>query len=163
MGKEQKKEMEKIICPVCKVNFCYKDDYPDGSAGYLCYNCGMTSHSKLIPDTEYLEKAIISTPEFINDNMFLDEKRNIYWFLSTIRTVTGIVFPEPDDSFDGWNWAVAKIVSISEEEQKDYPIPGKDGEFYTNRLAIDDAIHFRKNKFYDACQELGGILKTHQE
>lgn len=163
MEKEQKKEMEKIVCPVCKVNFCYKDDYPDGGEGFLCYNCGMTSNNKLIPESEYLEKAMISTPEFINDNKFLDEKRNIYWFLSTVRTVHGIVFPEPDDSLVGWHWTVAKVVAISEEEQKNYPIPGKPGEFYTNRLAIENVVNFRKNKFYDACQELGGILKNHQE
>jgi len=30
-------------------------------------------------------------------------------------------------------------------------------------LAIENATHFRKNKFYDACQELGGILKAHKE
>jgi len=99
---EEQDKMKKMVCPACKVNFCYKDDYPDGSTGYLCYNCGMTSHSKLVPNTEYLEKAIISTPELIKDNMFFDEERNIYWFLSTIQTGGGIVFPEPNDLFDGW-------------------------------------------------------------
>ena len=163
---EEKKEydgMNKIVCPSCKINFCYEDDYPDGSKGYLCYNCGMTSNTRMVPDSEYLEKAMISTPEFINDNKFLDEERNIYWFLSTVRTVKGIVFPEPDTSIDGWHWSVAKIVDIPEEEQNYYPIPGKDGEFYVSRLAVEDAVQFRKGKFYDACQELGGILKIHKD
>jgi len=164
-SKETKQEetMEKMICPACKINFCYKDDYPNGETGYLCYNCGMTSDSKLVPGSDYLEKALVSTPEFISDNKFLDKKRNIYWFLSTVRTGKGMVFPEPNSTIDGWDWTVAKVVEIPEDEQKKYPIPGKDGEFYSNRLAIEDSIHFRKNKFYDACQELGGIITRHKD
>ena len=160
---KQEETMEKMICPACKINFCYKDTYPNGETGYLCYNCGMTSDSKLVPESEYLENAMASTPEFISDNKFLDEKRNIYWFLSTVRTGKGIVFPEPNDTMDGWDWTVAKVVEIPEDEQQKYPIPGKDGEFYSNRLAIEDAIHFRKTKFYDACQELGGIISSHKD
>lgn len=163
MQKDLKKdEMEKMVCPVCKVNFCYKDKYPDGTIGYLCYNCGMTSNSKLIPDSEYLETAMVSTPEFINDNKFLDKKRNIYWFMSTIQATSGMIFPEPDETIDGWHWTVAKVIDISEEEQKLYPIPGRDGEYYSSRLAIDEALKFKKNKFYDACKELGGILTKHK-
>jgi hypothetical protein len=159
---KQKETAKKMVCPVCKINFCFEDTYPNGETGYLCYNCGMTSNSMLVSGSEYLEKAMISTPEFINDNKFYDDKRNIYWFLSTVRTGGGMVFPEPNDSEDGWNWTVARVVEIPTEDQKSYPIPGKDGEFYTNRLAIENATHFRKNKFYDACQELGGILSNHK-
>jgi len=85
----------KIVCPVCKENFCYEDEYSDGSKGYLCYNCGRTSNSNLVPDSEYLEKAILASPDFINDTMELDETRNLIWFLSTINTTSGVVFPEP--------------------------------------------------------------------
>ena len=162
--KEVKKDgPKKIICPVCKVNFCYEDDYPNGSTGYLCYNCGYTSNSNLVSGSEYLEQAFVGTPEIIKDKKFYDKDRNIYWLMSTVRVATGMIFPDPDDSLEGWGWTVAKVVSIPEEERQHYPVPGKDGVFYDSRLATEDAIKFHKNKFYDACQELGGILKKHQE
>jgi len=152
----------KIVCPVCKQNFCYEDDYKGGGKGYLCYNCGATSNSKMVPDSEYLEKAMLASPDLINDTKFLDVDRNIVWFLSTIRTTDGIIFPEPKVNV-GWEWTVAKIVDIDEDKQADYPIPGRDGEFYTNRLAIEQAKSFAKHNFYDACQELGGIVNPKPE
>ena len=54
---------------------------------------------------------------------------------------------------------VAPIVDIPEDEQKNYPIPGKDGEFYTNKLDIENCKRFKKNEFDKALIDMGVLSK----
>jgi hypothetical protein len=64
-----------------------------------------------------------------------------------------IIFPE--GNVEHWVWLSAKVVEVSEEELKDYPIPGKEGEFYTEKLDIDNALTFGQYEFLEACKLMG--------
>ena len=44
---------------------------------------------------------------------------------------------------------------LSEEEQKQYPIPDKDGEFYTTKLDVENAETYGQYEFLQACKEMG--------
>ena len=44
---------------------------------------------------------------------------------------------------------------MTEEEQKQYPIPGKDGEFYTEKLDVENAKEYGQYEFMDACKDMG--------
>ena len=66
-----------------------------------------------------------------------------------------MIFPE--GNLENWNWCFAKNVEISEEEQKNYPIPGKDGEYYKSKLDIENAQRFDNNEFLEACSSMGVV------
>ena len=44
---------------------------------------------------------------------------------------------------------MARVVKVSEEDKEKYPIIGKDGEYYTERLDVDNAMEFGQFGFLD--------------
>ena len=68
----------------------------------------------------------------------------------------GMIFPDGTDK-DSWGWSVAKEVEIPEEDQKKYPIPDKEGEYYASMLDMDNLRKFSKDEFEAACEILGLI------
>ena len=144
--------MEKIVdCPVCSdTDRCF-EDVQDTFSSFMCFNCGMMSHSGY---TEDKIDSIQHTSQLIRDLAFKDDERDIYWYPSVVNMgKLGIIYPDglPDD----WNWKFAKVVEVSEEEQKQYPIPGKDSEYYTERLDVDNAMEYGQFEFLEACKSMG--------
>ena len=47
------------------------------------------------------------------------------------------------------------INKVDEEEKMNYPVPGKDDEYYEERLDVDNAVEFGRYEFLKACQTMG--------
>jgi hypothetical protein len=95
-----------------------------------------------------------NSTKLINELKFLDEVRQIYWYPSVVNMgPKGIIFPE--GSVEEWVWKFAVPVPVDESEKESYPIPGKDGEFYTEKLDIDNAETFGQYEFLKACESMG--------
>jgi hypothetical protein len=65
----------------------------------------------------------------------------------------GIIFPE--GKTDDWVWKYAKVIEIDVDSQKNYPVPGKPGEFYESRLDIEGAEIYNKFDFLGAVKSMG--------
>ena len=65
----------------------------------------------------------------------------------------GIIFPE--GNVEQWVWKYAEVVEVPKEEQKNYPVPDKDGEFYTEKLDVENAQTFGQYEFLAACKLMG--------
>ena len=65
----------------------------------------------------------------------------------------GIIFPE--GNVDQWVWKYAELVEIPKEEQKNYPILEEKGEFYTEKLDVENAETFGQYEFLEACKKMG--------
>ena len=48
---------------------------------------------------------------------------------------------------DDMQWEVCKVVLIEGDERKKYPVPGKDGEYFTSRLDVENAQRFEGIEF----------------
>jgi hypothetical protein len=95
-----------------------------------------------------------NTSQLVNDLKFFDEERKIYWFPSVVNMgPKGIIFPE--GNVDQWVWKYATLIEIPKEEQEQYPIPDKDGEFYTEKLDVENAETFGQYDFLEACKKMG--------
>lgn len=144
--------MEKVIeCPLCNDKDRCFEDVQDTFSSFMCFNCGYMSHSNY---TEEKISEIPHTSQLIRDLAFKDDDRDIYWYPSVVNMgKLGIIYPDglPHD----WNWKFAKVVQVSEEEKKKYPIIGKDGEYYTERLDVDNAMEFGQFEFLNACKAMG--------
>ncbi len=155
-----------IKCPHCySQEKCFeetverKDD--DDFKSYLCFNCGYTSNSLYSEESKVKNQHLESTAQIIRDLEFFDEERKIYWYPSVINMgPKGIIYPEGD--VENWYWRYAEVIFIPEEERKNYPVPGKDGEFYESRLDTEGAKRFGQFEFLDACRAMG-IVKTNLE
>ncbi len=140
-----------IVCPVCGDEHSCFEDVQETFKSYMCFNCGFMSHSGYTKDKI---SEIDHTSQLIKELAFLDDERDIYWYPSVVNMgKLGIIYPDglPHD----WNWKFAKVTQVSEEEQKNYPIPGKDGEYYTERLDVDNAQEFGQFEFLEACKSMG--------
>ena len=57
-------------------------------------------------------------------------------------------------------WKYAEVVEVPKEEQKQYPIPDKEGEFYTEKLDIDNATTYGQYEFLEACKTMGITMEV---
>ena len=144
--------MEKVIeCPHCNdTDRCF-EDIQDTFSSFMCFNCGYMSHSGY---TEDKISEIQHTSQLIRDLAFKDDVRDIYWYPSVVNMgKLGIIYPDGIPS--NWVWKMAKVVKVDEKEKKNYPIFGKDGEYYEERLDVDNAVEFGQYEFLEACKSMG--------
>ena len=144
--------MERVIdCPVCFDHDACFEDTQEKFNSYMCFNCGFISNSIYTEDNL---NQIENSSKLVNELKFYDEERKIYWYPSVVNMgAKGIIFPE--GSPDNWYWKYAEVVQIEQEEQLDYPIPGEEGKFYTEKLDVENATSFGQYEFLEACKKMG--------
>ena len=92
--------------------------------------------------------------KLVDELKTFDEERQIWWYPSVLNMgPKGIIFPE--GNLSNWVWRYAKVVEVPKEEQEQYPIPGKDGEFYTEKLDVENAQSYGQYEFLQACKDMG--------
>ena len=144
--------MERVIdCPVCyDPDRCFEDTQ-DKFISYMCFNCGFMSSSLYSKDNA---DKVENTSQLVNELKFFDDERGIYWYPSVVNMgPKGIIFPE--GNVEHWVWKYAEVVEVPKEEQKQYPIPDKEGEFYTDKLDVENAESCGQYDFMDACKDMG--------
>ena len=150
---------EKITSPIDGTDMCFKVySIPSTEDYYLCMSSGFTTTSKhtITADgaSEVVESMRKTAPKLIVDLEWIDWDRELVWTPSILNMgKLGIIFPE--GTKEDWVWKYAKIVEIPKEEQKNYPIPNKEGKFYESRLDIEGAQIFKSTEFLDACKAMG--------
>ncbi len=146
-------EPEKIISPFTGKRNCFVQTMGTDES-YLCMDSGYTTNTLYKIGSDVIKDAESRAPKLVNDLKYQDDERGLIWFPSVVQVPgIGMIFPD-GSSIDDWGYSVAKQVGIPEEEQKNYPVPGKDGEFYQSRLDMKNLKTFDKLKFEDACEEL---------
>ena len=143
----------KINCPNCKSKNCF-ESIDKSVTTYLCLSCGYTSNTLLKQGTDSLEEVMKTTPQLVKNLQIYDFTREIYWLPTVINMGDrGIIYPE--GTTDSWKWRYAKVVDVPEASQKDYPVPGTDGEYYTTMLDVENAEEFKSTEFLKACKAMG--------
>ena len=158
---------EKIKSPIDGSNNCFKVyTEPATDEHYLCMNTGYMASSNFKLEDENFQKQIQNSPELVKALQHYDAETDLIWIPTVLNMgKLGMIFP--DGNLENWSWCYAKSVEISEEERKNYPVPGKDGEFFKSRLDIEDAERYDNNKFIEACSAMGiikdGRINTSKE
>ena len=149
--------MESVIdCPICYDSDTCFEDTQKTFKSYMCFNCGFMSSSHY---TKENSNSVENTSQLVNDLKFFDVERKIYWYPSVVNMgPKGIIFPEGNEQ--DWVWKYARVVTVPEEEQLDYPIPGEDDKFYTEKLDIDNAETFGQYEFLNACKSMGITMEV---
>ena len=147
---------KKIKSPITGTKKCFVETY-DNIESYMCMDSGYTTNSTYKYDSDIIKKVEESAPKIIKELKFLDVERKLMWYPAVIQIPgSGMIFPDGSDK-DNWGWSVAKEVAIDEKDQKDYPIPNQEGEFYKSRLDMKNLKSFDNDKFELACEEIGLI------
>ena len=148
---------EKIKSPIDGSNNCFKVfTEPATDEHYLCMSTGYmaSSHFKLGDDK--FQREMNNSPELVKALQHYDDETGLIWIPTVLNMgKLGMIFPE--GNLESWSWCYAKNIEIPEDEQKNYPIPGKDGEFFSSRLDIENAQRYENNQFMEACKAMGVI------
>ena len=128
----------------------------DNSVSFLCMESGYSSHEHLIEGSEFQKKYERHLTELMMILKFIDDDKRA-WYPTFMQMPGGMLYCEGTEEL--WNWKVAKIVAIIGEERKKYPIVGKEGEYHTSRLDVENANMYDKENFAAALDELYTIVK----
>ena len=148
---------EKLESPIDGSKNCFRVyTEPETDEHYLCMSTGYMTTTQFKAESESFQNHLASSPKIVNELQFVDHLRGLVWIPCVLNMgKLGIIFPE--GSRDDWIWKYASIVDIPKEEQHNYPVPKKDGEFYETKLDLENAKRFSKDKFYEACDAMGII------
>jgi len=90
-----------------------------------------------------------------------DEELGQYWYLTSVQFRTGMIYPQPNEKdANNYEWAFTPIVELSDEEKKNYPIPGKEGEYYGTRLATEITETYKSDQFKHVCKRAGAVIES---
>ena len=159
---DHKFKEEKIKSPVDGSENCFRVfTEPISDDHYLCMTTGYMSTSHFKVGSVQLESELEKSPELVKALQQFDSERDIVW-IPTILNIPGKGMIYPEGNIGSWNWCYASVVQIPEEEQKNYPVPDKEGEYYTSKLDVENSQKFNNNKFYEACTAMGLIAQDHK-
>ena len=115
-----------------------------------CINCGYSTTAKFKGHKTSNSEFKKITGEV---RKWAKEENGYIWLPSMITLPFAMLYPMEVDNI--MKWAIADMVDIPKEEQKDYPIEG--GGFYKRRYDTDDAKIF--DEFIYAMSELNDRAK----
>ena len=141
----------KITCPHCLSDkHCFEEKIDiENFSSYICFNCGFMSNSTYTRDSDALNKMELSSSELMREIKFFDYEREIFWFPTILNMGKfGMIYPEGKK--DNWNWKLAEVRELSEEEQKDPKYEGHD-----QTLDLENATTYGQHEFVDACKKMG--------
>jgi|TARA_B100001094_G_scaffold256831_1_gene256186 hypothetical protein len=143
----------KITCPNCfNDEKCFEDKLEvENFSSYMCFNCGFTSNSLYVNDSDSLKKVQESSTELMREVSMYDYDRKIHWFPSILNMgKMGMIYPEGTEN--NWMWKFAEVRKLSPKEKQD---PRYEG--HEHKLDMENAKEYGQYEFLDACKEMGII------
>ena len=141
----------KITCPHCLSDkHCFEEKIDiENFSSYICFNCGFMSNSTYTRDSDALNKMELSSSELMREIKFFDYEREIFWFPTILNMGKfGMIYPEGKK--DNWNWKLAEVRELSEEEQKDPKYEGHD-----HTLDLENATTYGQHEFVNKSKKMG--------
>lgn len=152
--------MDKLsICNRCGSDACYIQEVNQDIKNYQCMGCGFVTNSLMKRDSQFFEEQMELLPNLYKELMGEDEE-GLIWMPATINLPSqGMVFAN-GTSVENWKWAAVQSVPVKDEEKEKYPIPGKKGEYYEQRMDMDTLKEFGEKDFIEALDYIGIFEKA---
>ena len=136
-------------------------DSNSGQEHRMCMESGYVTRTDLVLDSKECEMHEQGCTELMKKIKLVDKELNLVWYPTFMQMPGGMLYCEGNGTTPAdYNWAVAKVIIIEGDERLKYPIPGKDGEYFTSRLDVDNAEKFSAYTFETA---LDAFYKVIQE
>tara|TARA_R100001443_G_scaffold116844_1_gene138776 strand:- start:331 stop:837 length:507 start_codon:yes stop_codon:yes gene_type:complete len=135
--------MQNIVsnCPLCGEHSLHLSE--DKELNFMqCVSCGYVSSDNFLgtkEDNEEYKKLDELLQKWVK------ETEGRLWIPIQMTLPFGMIYPALVDN--EMKWVFAEMVDIPEKEQKNYPIEGQEGKFYTRKYETDNP------KIYDIYAE----------
>lgn len=133
-------------------NKCVVVETENDIQSFLCFETGFTTTSELIKGSDVQNEFESHVTELMKSLKFEDEKTNLVWYPVFMQMPDRMLYTDGTDK--KWNWKVAYVVDIKEDEKEKYPNPFFEGEFYTSILDVENANTYDSHDFKMALNEL---------
>jgi hypothetical protein len=121
----------------------------------MSLSCGFWTNSLMKEGEEFFEAQIETLPELYKDLAWKDPNTDLIWIPNTINEQElGMVFANGSNA-QNWGWAAVKSILIPEEERKNHPIPGKEGEFMKYKIDMPNMKMFHERDYIEALDYIG--------
>ena len=92
--------------------------------------------------------------EFMKAVRFVDESLGTIWYPAFIQMQGSMLYCERINlNTNMLSWKVAQVVSLNDKEKLNYPIPGKENEYYSSKLDVENALTFDRFQFKAALDQ----------
>jgi len=133
-------------------NLCVivESDEQTNITSYMCMETGFTTTDKMQMGSELVTRYESQLTELMRASKFEDKERGLMWYPAFLQMPgIGMLYPS-GKTRDDIKWEVCKVVMLVGEDRKNYPVPGKEDEYYTSRLDVENAEKFEGNEFEKA-------------
>lgn len=130
-------------------NLCVISEADDqtNTTSYMCMETGFTTTDTMKIDSDIVQRYEEQLTELMRASKFEDTERGLIWYPAFLQMPgIGMLYPVGSSRKD-IKWEVCKVVMIMGEERKQYPVPGKENEYFTSRLDVENAERFEGNEF----------------
>jgi hypothetical protein len=122
-------------------------DERTGVVSMICMETGYTTTDKLVHESDAQEAYEAGLTELMK------EARIIYavglcWYPAFMQLPGAMIYP--DGTATDFHYEVAEVIDIVGDEREKYPVPGKEGEYFTARLDVENASQFEMKEFETA-------------
>jgi len=127
----------------------------------ICMESGYTTKDTLLIGSQAaMDYESMGMTEFMKAVKYDDENLGTVWYPAFIQMQHAMLYCERvDASSNTLVWKVAQVKEIDAKLQLQYPIPGKDDEYYTSRLDVENALTFEKLQFKAALDQCYAYAK----
>lgn len=123
-------------------------DTKSGEEHRMCMESGFVTRTSLVPDSKACELHEQGCTELMKKLKLVDLNLNSVWYPTFMQTPQAMLYCEGNGKTpEDYNWALAKVVTIDGDERLKYPVPGKEGEYFTSKLDVDNAEKFPAHSF----------------
>jgi hypothetical protein len=110
----------------------------NGMNSYMCMESGYVTNDMLQAESDMISQYEENISQLMRDVKYIDDKRGLVWYPTYMQVGQYVLYSNGTGKHD-LGWEVAEIVALPEDEIKNYPIPGRNTEFYSSRVDVDTA------------------------
>jgi|TARA_R110001583_G_scaffold95325_1_gene239099 hypothetical protein len=135
-------------------------DEKTGTESRICMESGYTTMDRFVVGSRAIEAYEKMIPELYRDTKYTDQLLNQIWFLSTMRTQKACLYAMGTTK-DDFEWKLALVKELSQEEKENYPVEGKDPvEYHTHIVDVDNAETFANHDFKTAIDKFYSTMQV---
>jgi hypothetical protein len=132
-------------------------DQGTGAESRICMESGYTTMDRFVVGGRAIDSYEKMIPQLYKDTKYVDQILNQVWYLSTMRTERACLYADGKTK-DDFIWKISYVIEMSEEERLKYPVEGKENEYHTHMVDIDNSIQFANNDFKSAIDKFYEIM-----
>ena len=150
------------ISPITK-NKCVivEADEETGEEHRMCMESGYITRTSFTRGSEACMIYENGCSELMIKIRMIDNNLGTIWYPTFMQMPGAMMYVEGNGTTpNDYLWSVAKVIPIVGEDRLNYPVVGKEKEYHTTRLDVDNAAKFKGNQFEAALESFYEFKKN---